>query len=31
MTDYVDKRGRAYDPVTNNPQPSQVKENAIPS
>ena len=32
MTDYVDKRGGAYDPVTKagNPQPSQVKENATP-
>lgn len=30
MTDYVDKRGGAYDPVTKagNPQPPQVKENA---
>ena len=32
MTDYVDKRGGAYDPVikAGNPQPSQVKENATP-
>lgn len=32
MTDYVDKRGGAYDPVTptGNPQPPQVKYNETP-
>jgi hypothetical protein len=33
MSDYVDKRGGAYDPVSKegNPQPHQVKENATAS
>lgn len=32
MSDYVDKRGGTYDPVTKmgNPQPPQVKEDATP-
>ena len=33
MSDNIDKRGGAYDPVSDkgNPQPHQVKENATPS
>ncbi|MBR1211323.1 hypothetical protein JQ641_12070 [Bradyrhizobium sp. JYMT SZCCT0180] len=33
MSDFTDRRGGAYDPVTKagNPPPHQVKENATPS